>query len=411
MAKRYEAGTEIAVEDGAQTLSKFPVRPDWADFLAASLLGILVCLVYGPIAWHMIHGQSDSRWHVMFAQHLIETHSVSGPHVLYALLVAGVFRTGLVPSFEAAGLLVLLPFYALTAVAIYGLLFSVFQEQRKFVRVTIVSLAAAAAILVEPLSRSSQYNIGYFWPTTYDSPTSTLTKPLSLISFILTGWFLAHGRSRRNWIWGIFATCTAAAALSKPSFIICLVPAAGLMACIRLIRGSSLSFRSLLAGLFVPAAVVLGLQYYETYSGHTSVVDYRDSIVWAPLVVMRYFSSQLVLKLFLSITFPLIVFGLYWNRARRDVTLMLAWLSFWIASFYAYMLAEKLHATAGNFLWSGYLAAFILFVASITFWLGLLAEQRKNSWFWARFYLCAAVLALHAVSGALVTWNYCKSFG
>ena len=75
------------------------------------------------------------------------------------------------------------------------------------------------------------------------------------------------------------------------------------------------------------------------------------------------------------------------------------------------MLAEKVRAIAGNFLWSGYIAVFILFVASVIFWLRERSDLLKNGWFLGRFAVCAVILTLHAVSGALFTWSYYKIAG
>jgi hypothetical protein len=146
-----------------------------------------------------------------------------------------------------------------------------------------------------------------------------------------------------------------------------------------------------------------------TYAGYASSLAYRDRIVWAPLLVMHYYSSHLAMQFLYSIAFPLAVLAFYWSRARRDAELMLAWAAFLVASFYMYMLAEKAHALAGNFAWSGYAAAFILFVATVLFWLRQFPEPPGNLWRWARTGICGAFLVLHAARGAMVTWLYFKN--
>lgn len=411
---QLEVRAHALSEDDARIaeIQPTPVRwPRLPDLVAASLLAIAACHVYGHIAWHMLTGQSDSRAHVQFAQLLSEKHSIVAPDFLFQAFVVGVFRSGLVRSFEIAGWVVLLASYALTVLVIYILLHSVLAQRQQVGRTTVLFFITLAAVLLEPLVRPSAYGIGYFWPTTFDNPTSALTKPFSLISFMFTAWFLGKEGARGRWAWVLFALTTAAAVLSKPSFVICLVPATALMGLIRLIGRKPMSLTGLIVGLFAPAAVLLGGAYYVTYSGLAGKIGYHDSIIWAPLVVMRHHTSNLTLKFFLSIAFPLTVLGLYWNRARRDVALMLAWSSFLIASFYAYMLAEKARAFDGNFLWSGYIAVFILFIVTIMFWLREISEQPKSGWLRGRFWACAVMLALHSASGAVVTFNYYKYFG
>jgi hypothetical protein len=388
--------------------SRFP-RPSRAHVVAASMLAVLTSAVYGSISWHMIIGQSDSAAHVSFAQHLNDTGHNLAPHFLFQALVVAVFHATPLRSFQVAGLVVVLVFYALTAVLIYFLLFKIVHDRSPLGRAPVLFTIALATILVEPLEWTGAYGIGWFWPTTYDNPTSTVSKPFSLIAFVFSAWCLSHRGKLGLWLSGIFAIATAAAVLSKPSFIICILPAAGLIALIRLIRGRNLSLGLLIAGLFIPAAAVLGWQYYETYAGTAGSVEYRDRIIWAPLVVMRYHSTHLFSKLLASIAFPLLVAALYWKRARRDLPLILAWLSFLFGLLYSYALAEKVRTFAGNFLWSGYAAIFVLFVASVMFWLGKLAVKPATVWGWTRNCLCAGAFLLHAASGAVITWRWYQS--
>src|SRR5271154_1098906 len=57
-------------EENARILASVqpaPIRwPRLGHLVAASILAIIVCLVYGHIAWHMLNGHSDSRAHLWF---------------------------------------------------------------------------------------------------------------------------------------------------------------------------------------------------------------------------------------------------------------------------------------------------------------------------------------------------------
>lgn len=127
--------------------------------------------------------------------------------------------------------------------------------------------------------------------------------------------------------------------------------------------------------------------------------------------VMRHHTTGLLRKFLLSIVFPLLVSALYWNRARRDLALVLAWCSFLVGSFYAYTLAEKIRFADGNFLWSAYITLFVLFVVSALLWLRQLAGRPLRSWFSWRDLLCCGALALHAFCGATLDWGYLKFYG
>jgi hypothetical protein len=83
------------------------------------------------------------------------------------------------------------------------------------------------------------------------------------------------------------------------------------------------------------------------------------------LAVVRRSSTWLVVKLLLSLLFPLSVLAVNFRRAREDCALMLAWLLFAIGAAMMYLLAESgPRMVHGNMLWSAQIAVFILFVRS-----------------------------------------------
>ena len=148
----------------------------------------------------------------------------------------------------------------------------------------------------------------------------------------------------------VFAFVTAVGSLSKPSFLICVAPAAAFLMIYRLLRHLPVSVTGLFLGLYLPTVGILGWQLYATYSGHGPGGMYHDAIVWAPLKFMSYWATGLLWKFLLSICFPLAATALYWKSARADPMAQLAWLTFMIGAFYSYMLAERVHWDVGNLL-------------------------------------------------------------
>jgi Na+(H+)/acetate symporter ActP len=78
--------------------------------------------------------------------------------------------------------------------------------------------------------------------------------------------------------------------------------------------------------------------------------------------VIGRFGGYLGIKFVLSAAFPIAVYGLYWKSAVRDARLNLAVLLFAFGISYSHLLSEKRHWEHGNFIWSGYITLFILFV-------------------------------------------------
>lgn len=387
-----------------------PSKPSAGHVAAAAALTLIITAIYGIIAWGMLTGSPDFRAHIKYAKVLNETGQPPIPHFLLQALIVALFRIHLAPSLVSAGGLVLLGAYALLALTMYGLLWRLFRES-PWGRPLFLFLAALAILLAQPISLSHAYQLGYFWPEPYAIPTSTLLKPFALAGFACAAWYVSRRCQPGLRLVALFALATAAGALSKPSFLICIAPAAVLLAAYRLARRLPICPAGLLAGLYLPAAVVLGWQFYQTYSGHGAPAAYHDTIGWAPLKFMNHYTTGLFSKFLLSILFPLVVAVTYWRRAARDVILQLAWLCFIFGAFYSYMLVEKTHWAAGNFTWSGCIGAFILFVGSAVFWLRQFSYGLPSGWRRWRVVVCGALLALHAICGIRMDWLYLTHYG
>jgi hypothetical protein len=368
---------------------------------------VLACVLYGWIAWGMITRPSDTKSYVDLSEQWAQAGQIPKSHFLFPTSIIAVYRSGLVPSYAAAGLAVLLAFYSLTVLLLYGIFYRAADGHPALGRPAVIAGLAVATLLAQPAQFSTSYEIGYFWPTQHDNATSALAKPFSIITFLCAAWCLSRRKRPADAVCVLAALATVAGALSKPSFLICLLPAAVLVALVRLLGGKDLTIAGLIACLLLPAALVLVWQYAQTYAERASAVNH-DRIIWAPLEVMSHYSSSLVSRCLLSVAFPLAVTMLFWNRARRDVALLLAWGSFLIGASYAYLLAEEIRKLDGNFLWSPYAGAFILLMASTLFWMQQLAvEGFRTS---RRHWCCAALFFLQAAAGLVVIRRYWATF-
>jgi hypothetical protein len=374
--------------------------------LTALALAAVTMGVYGTIAAGLVTGSRDYRLHILFAKALHETGNLPAPHFLLHALIAGLFAARLAPSLDAACRMLLASCYGATALILYGAFWSAFR--RSWIgRPLGVFLLSLAVLLAEPITLSHAYQLGYLWIESYVIPTSTLLKPFALAVFFLTVWCFS-GREIRTGTVATLALATVVGALSKPSFLICALPAVAVLCVFRLCRKVFVSWRALLLGLYIPSIAVLGWQFYESYSGAGTAVTYHDSIIWAPLKVMSFYAKDILPKLLLSILFPLTVTAVCWRHARRNTVLQLGWIVFLFGAAYTYLLAEKVHWPAANFLWSGYIATFVLFAASVLVFGEVLEAKSSARW---RVLLCGTVLALHVASGARLDWLYLTHYG
>jgi hypothetical protein len=394
-------------------------RPTAGHLVAAALLSLLIAAIYGIIAWGNFISSTGFQGHIKFAQRLYETGRIPVPHFLFHALTAALFATHLVPSLLFAGRFVVVGCYVLIAQVTYALFWTVFRDSR-IGRPSILFLAGLATLLAEPITQSRAYAMGFLWPEPYEIPTSTVLKPFALASFACTAWYLFRRCRIDLRLVILFAFATLAGSLSKPSFIICLLPASAFLLIYRLGRGLPVSLTALLAGLYLPAAIILGWQFYKTYSGYATNDMYHDSLMWAPFKFMvawatgqftAGWAAGLLSKFFLSIVFPLVVTVLYWKQAYHDPALQLAWLCFLFGAFYTYMIVEKVNWAAGNMVWSGYITLFTLFAASMIFWLRQIGGVPPRDWFRGRALICGVAITLHVLSGARIDWLYLTHYG
>ncbi|MEO8370761.1 MAG: hypothetical protein ABI806_16370 [Candidatus Solibacter sp.] len=374
--------------------------------LAALAMLLVVGVLYGRIAWGMISHQSDTKAYVQMAVEWNRTGIRPKSHFLFPLLTVATYHSGLVSSFPAAEMVVLLACYWSTALLLYGLLYWAFRDHAWLGRPWVLALCALAILVAQPLDFRNEYEIGFFWPTQFDNPPSALAKPFSVTAFLCAAWSLANRRRLDPALCAISAAATVAGALSKPSFLICLAPAAGAIALVRLLWRKDISITGLALCMLIPAVLVLGWQFSQTFAAKAVSSEYHDTIIWAPMAVMRHYSSDLIMKCLLSVAFPLAATLLHWNRARTDTAMLLAWASFFIGAFYAYTLAERTSLLAGNFLWSPYAATFILIFAAVLFWLRELARSGPRGWRSWRHAVLASLLLLHAGCGLMGIQSY-----
>ena len=208
------------------------------------------------------------------------------------------------------------------------------------------------------------FYLGYIGLATYHNPTIRLLQPVALLSFLLAvRVFTSFSNSWKVVLSSAFLVIFSA--LIKPNYLLCILPALGLMVVIWLVWKKPVDWRLLIAGFsgarhFDPVGSAIANLYLP---GNDA-----SSIIFDPLGVMSGYSGYLLPKFFLSILFPLVVLIFNFRRVVRDNTLMLAWVGFLASVLQMYLLAELGSRFAdGNFLWGAQIMSFILFVASARF--------------------------------------------
>jgi hypothetical protein len=191
------------------------------------------------------------------------------------------------------------------------------------------------------------------------------------------------------------------------------LPALGLVLAYRFLRGSRQGQWLIVGSVFIPAALVLGWQYWFTYSpqaqaGYSTFGGEPARIAFAPLELLlvwwRMSAADIIPQILLSVAFPVVVYVAYFPQARRSLILNLAWLTFLIGEAYGLLLVERPNTPSANMLWSGKIGLFVLFVITLVFFVrqnkGILFDGGKLR-LDPRFLMCGAVYLLHLLPNLL----------
>ena len=245
---------------------------------------------------------------------------------------------------------------------------------------------------------------GYVALSTYHNPTQLLLRPFAVLLFLAVVQVLgARSRNRPPSI-AFLGALVVLTTLAKPSYTVCVVPAALLMTWLD--RGVNRDFdrRALLLGVVAPAVFAVAVTYVITFvTGAETLESASDGIVFAPFDVVSFYSDQLLAKFALSLLFPIAVLGCYPGALSKDIALRLAWICFAIGAFAMYFLAESgARRYQANFFWSAQVTLFIVYAASMAHVLVAEAKRRDATGRWRpriNTAVCAGAFTLSIVSG------------
>lgn len=347
------------------------------EYLQVIALGILILLIFLPSLYMEIYKYdwNDYGLHISFAQNLEageEIPAFSFAHPFWQLFVIFVHKAASI-SFQKSAVIVQLASYFSLAMILYRLLKNELKGYQKkfYIPIALALMITTPVFLFLPVD--DLYYLGYIGISSYHNPTINLLKPFALLIFVYAV-IVIDGRSKTVLHIPIAACLTATSTLIKPSFVICLLPALGLIVLYKIMKKERVNWRILILGIFVPAAVVLIWQYYVAY-----IAD-EPAVLFAPFEVMRAYSGFLLPKFLLSILFPLLVTIIYYKDAIKDQKMKLAWLIFFFGAIYTYFFAEGgSRFEHGNFGWSGEIALFVLFVMTTIFFFKRSASQGQVS--------------------------------
>ena len=249
-----------------------------------------------------------------------------------------------------------------------------------------------------------KFYLGYITPATiYFIPTQVLLKLPSLALFLLSPLFFSKSKDNAKFLLAI-VPLVFLSGLAKPNWLLVMLPALGIVALIMFLKSYYVNWRALSLTV-ISSVAVLGWQYYFKFVDATSPIYKSSIIITAPFEVWRYHSDFILMKIILSVLFPLYVTISFWKNVKDDFHVKYAWLLFSIGLIYLGFFGESVNKFSGNFVWCGQIANFMLFVAAASlFFSKYPIEYQKNK---RKVIIGLALFCAHVVCGLIY---YFRSF-
>jgi hypothetical protein len=356
------------------------------------LVAVVMALPSSPIGMYFSLPvvETDYGTHTTLAEAFL-TNGILFPHFLWHVIVIAVHTVMPWLSWMDAAKIVVIASYALQGAVVAWIITSMIGTPRHMAHAAGVAVLALAFVIATPVTiltwREYALYFGYLNMESYASPTQALLKPLALLVFAFTARGLVSGGSLRDG--AVLFVTVVLSALVKPSLLICLLPATGMLAAWRWLGGARHPLVYLAGAVVVPSVAILTWQYLFYFGSGE-----RSAIVFAPFLVMGYYATGLGPKFLMSIVLPVTVLVVYGRQVLALPAMQLGWVQFAIAVACTYLLAETREPLAGNFAWTGQIATYLLFVASAVF------AMRRWAVGWASA-VCAVAFSLHVASGVL----------
>lgn len=377
--RQFRRFASIAARIGSRLAS---LRPKEKRLLALFLLSTAMFTAAFGGFLHAVDG--DIGAHIRAADQL-DFGDLRTPHFLFELGLRAVHATGL-PYYPATALLLGLCYGGMALLIAREVASqSELTAFRAFVFIPSVLIASHIFIVSFVPPVSSVY-LGYFVPISYHNPTQQLNKLFGLwILFLFLSEFVGaeRARARSALVLGGLAVLSA---LAKPSFLLAFLPTAGIFGGVDLIRRRWQKIAVLAALALAPTVLVLLWQSWIAYGAGTSA-----SVVFSPFELFRLDAT--IVKLPLSLAFPLVVAGAACQARAWNARLSFMWVFTAVALFFTLFIVEGgERRTHGNFAWTGQTGVFVAYVESALF---LLANRVSPAWTRAAW----IVFAVHVAFG------------
>lgn len=210
--------------------------------------------------------------------------------------------------------------------------------------------------------------LGTFTPNPYHNITYMAARPFATLAFFLFVRILDYYEEKTNpkefFLFGVSLLLTT---MTKPSYTLVLVSAAGLLMIYRLFRGKWKNFkRSFYLGLaFVPTFIDLLYQLGGVF-GRNSQAGEEGGIGFGLASVWKMYSDNIPFSIVLALGFPLLVLIFHPGEIKKSTLYRFSWVQFIVSAGELFLLYEKgRRFSDANFSWGYMYGLFFVFVTSL----------------------------------------------
>lgn len=363
------ANTAISFED------RHPARVRAGIFAGAIVMASLCSLAWGgPIVARMIT-VVDFPDHIAGAEAFAADGSLASPHFLLHVLLGAILALAVAPSLQVAVVFFSVLYMAAGAAVCWyvGRDCLVERSARRCLLCIPLAIAVLMSGPIVPQSDMDLYLIGYFPPNVYHNPTMLLAKPLLVL--VLASAVASATRTNHPSRGELIALTSPVVllGLAKPNYLGCLVVVLAGAHLWRRIRSRRNERNAGLSSVRIAAVICAALSTLAlTYGRYRAEERFETGISFAPLDIIGEYADTdaitIAASLVGSMAFPLAVSLLWPSAVRRDPAMRIAWGGAVVGILISYLLAENgPRRFDGNFLWTGQMAVFVLFVAAASF--------------------------------------------
>ncbi|ROM79305.1 hypothetical protein BK654_08025 [Pseudomonas brassicacearum] len=368
--------------------------------IAAYIILLVICaIIFTPLISTLSLNGGDYKLHLKWASDMESSHTLNLPHPLYHILVI-IAKKLLTIDYTQSSTVV-------TVIFIYFLAILNLKILASHTSLAIAIFLSTCLLIVTPIQLfyfiDHHLYFGYIGISIYHSPTMLLLKPLSLLVFCCA---LKSVNSQTNKAWpgGVaLALSLFFCGISKPNFLIVVLPAFVAFLLITNRLKNMLSHTYIYVWFFLPILTLLSLQFLQTFilqdiSKVTN--DSENHITIMPFETLAHYSEFLLAKLFLSIAFPLTILLLYPKQFIKDDSIILSSCCLFVGALFMYFFAESgSRIYHGNFWWSGQIGLYLVFLFSVAFLLRNKKDLKETKQGKIKYSLCFAMFFLHAAFG------------